>query len=301
VALGEDGWPEFHIPDVGQEGAPQASGAGTVDEPKPPVEPGKEPVGTKAPEGTPTPDEMIPKYRYDDLAKEVERQRQMTERLLAALEATKAQPAAPKPVEADPDAERKQKLVEELAALDPRIARMLELGGSADKILAAIERMNTFAEERESEAKLKQVEYDGYAKTVLTSIHDSYAKMLSDGKKLGKDLPEETRQTLTDNFIAWVMKDATRGRELRYNSKDPTLQTEFLDTWKRTWVEPWRRQQTAEDVRAAKRVQNLPVGGGTASPLGTPPPKPKADDDEDAVFHRGWVQTQELKEQLGSS
>lgn len=298
---GSDGWPEFSIPDVGQEGAPQASGAGKADEPVPPVEPIREPVGAKAPEGTPTPDEMIPKYRYDDLAREVERQRQMTERLIAALEKAKVPVAAPAPVEPDPDAERKQKLVEELASLDPRIARMLELGGSADKILQAIEKMNTFAEEREQESKLKQVEWDGYAKTVLASIHDSYAKSLSGGKKTGADLPEETRQTLTDNFIAWVMKDTTRAREMRYNQRDPALQTEFLDEWKRTFVEPWRRQQTAEDVRAAKRVQNLPVGGGTASPLGTPPPKPTDDGDEDAVFKRGWAVTRQLQEQAGSS
>lgn len=296
-----DGWPEFSIPDVGQEPAPQASGADKPTEPVSTVAPTPEPVGTKAPDGLPTADEMIPKYRYDDLLKEVERQRQMTERMIAVLEKAKATPAAPVQAEPDPEAERKQKLVEELASLDPRIARMLELGGSADKILAAIEKMNTFAEEREAEARLKQAEYDGYAKTVLTAIHDAYAKSLSDGKKLGKDLPEETRQTLTDNFIAWVMKDTTRARETRYNQKDATLQTEFLDSWRRTFVEPWRRQQVAEDVRAAKRVQNLPVGGGTASPLGTPPPKPTDDGDEDAVFKRGWAHTRQLQEHLGSS
>ena len=292
--MAENEWPEFHIPDVGQEAPPQASGAGTSDGAAP-VQPPKEPVGTKAPEETPPPEETIPKYRFEEVVKQVEMLRGMNERLLALMPKPNEKPAEP-----DPDAERKAKLVAEFAELDPRIAKMLELGGSADKILKAIERMEQSELDRAEEAKAKQVEYDGYAKTVLTSLHDAFAKAL-DPKKLGKDLPEETRQTLTDNFIGWVMRDATRQREVRYNQKDPTLQTDFLTAWKATWVEPWRRQQVAEDVRAAKRVEKLPVGGGTASPLGTPPPKPKDDDDEDAIFHRAFQHSMGLKDQLGSS
>jgi hypothetical protein len=218
---------------------------------------------------------MIPKYRLDELVRQVEQLTGMNERLLAFIPRPDAVPVA----EPDAEAQRKATLVQELAELDPKLARAMDLGASADKILAAIERL-------ESQEKQTQVEWDSHAKRMLGSIHDAFAKAVSGDKKLGKDLPEETRQTLTDNFITWVLKDPQR--TARYNAKDQSLQGDFLTAWKQTWVEPWRRQQVAGDVRQARRVQSLPVSGGTASPMGTPAPKPTDSDDEDEIYRRAF-------------
>lgn len=279
-----DAWPEFSIPTGEPEAAPQASGAGSSSGTQPPAA-APEPRGTVAPVAAPPADEMIPKYRVDELSRQVEQLTRMNERLMGLVPRPQSEPAA----DPDPEAERKAKLVQELAELDPKLARAMDLGASADKILAVIERL-------EAQEQRDLVEWDGFAKQTLSSIHDAFAKGISNGQKTGKDLPQETQQTLTDNFITWVMKDGQRTE--RYNRRDTTLQNDFLQAWRQTWVEPWRRQQAAGDVKQARRVSNLPVSGSTSSPMGTPPPKPNDSDDEDAIFRRGF---RDSMERMGNS
>lgn len=293
---GNDGWPEFSIPDVGDGGGAQASAPGDTGSPAPAAAAGEGGAdgGTKPPvAGSPSAgEENIPKYRLDELTARYDKLEETNRRLMLILERYQPQ-AKPEPgagVPPDPDAEKKQRIWNQLVEINPKLAQAIELAESAEDIKAALAQLR-------AEQTRTAEEWDDHAKQVLTGIHDQYAKLLSDGKKLGKDLPEETRQTITDNFVAWVMKDPSGERVKRYNRRDTTLSAEFVNDFKRTFIEPWRRQDAAGDAARARRVQNLPVGGGTASPLGTPPPKPKADEDEDEVFHRGFRHTMMLKEQ----
>jgi len=279
-----DEWPEFSIPDVGLGGEPPPSGSGepSGSTPAAPVTPTPA-EGTKAPSEGPKPgDDLIPKYRLDETTARLTALEAMNKRLMAVLE----QRAAPAPAEvpADPDAERRLALLKQIKELSPEVAQAFKLGENADVILAMIEETKVRREQ-------DKAAWDGYAVKTLSSVHDGYAKALSGGKKTGKDLPQETRDALTDNFVAWIMKDPTGQRVDRYNSHDDALQSEFITAWQRQFVEPWRRQSVAGQVTQARRVANLPVGGGTSSPLGTPPPKPNDADDEDAIFHRAFHQT----------
>lgn len=285
-----DGWPDFTIPDVGNEGEPQASGSGDKGSPAPtaPVEPQQAEGTPPAVEGPKPGDENIPKYRFDEVSGQLATERETNRKLLAMLE--RFQPQEPKPnEEPDPEAERRQKILAQLKQY-PDLAAAMELGQKADVINALIEETRARAEQD------KKI-WDAYAQRTLAGLHDAYAKAISGGKKAGKDLPKESQQALTDNFAAWIMKDPSGARVDRYNDRDDKLIGEFISDWQRQFVDPWRRQQAAEQVQQARKVANLPVGGGNSSPLGTPPPKPNESEDEDAVFHRGWLDTQQRKEQ----
>lgn len=282
-----DEWPEFSIPDVGLVGeSPEGgSGAPSGSTPAAPVTP-LPAEGTQAPAEGPKPgDDLIPKYRLTETTARLTALEAMNQRLLAMLEQRQAAAAAaPSEVVADPEADRRKALLKQIKELSPEVAQAFKLGENADVILAMIEETKVRRDQ-------DKAAWDGYAVKTLSSVHDTYAKALSGGKKTGKDLPEETRQALTDNFVAWIMKDPTGQRVERYNSHDDALHSEFITAWQRQFVEPWRRQSVAGQVTQARRVANLPVGGGTSSPLGTPPPKPNDSDDEDAIFHRAFHQS----------
>jgi hypothetical protein len=289
-------WPEFSIPDDGHPGAAPERAAGETGSPTPTAaagEPAQAP-GTEAQAagGPRSGDDHIPKYRLDEVTARLTAQEETNRRLLAMLEqrqAPLAQPAAPAgPV--DPDAEKKQKILQQLIALDPRFGKMLEYADRLPEFAASAE---TLAARQARE----KADWDRYATTTLSTVHDAFAKALSDGKKGGADLPRETRQRVTNNFVAWIMEDETQGRAQRYDSRDGTLVQEFVADWKKSLIDPWRRQEAAGQVQEARRQSKLPVSGGTASPLGTPTPKPKADDDEDAIYKRAWQATRQEMEQ----
>lgn len=288
-----DEWPEFSIPDVGNEGGVQESTPGDTGSPAPAAAAGSGGAndGAKPPvAGSPSAgDETIPKYRFDEITSRYNELSETNKRLLAMLE--RFQPKEPEPFqEPDPEAEKKERIWKQLVEVNPKLAKAIELAERAGDIEGLLEQAK---QEKTRQAE----EWDRYAKSTLGTIHDEYAKLLSNGTKTAKDLPEETRQSITDNFVAWVMKDPSLARVNRYNSKDSTLIQEFVNDWKRTFIEPWRRQSAAQQVQQARRTANLPVGGGTASPLGTPPPKPNDSDDEDAVFKRGWAHTRQQLDQ----
>lgn len=288
-------WPEFSIPDVGNEGGSQESEPGATGSPAPAAAAGAGGAedGTKPPAtGSPSAgDETIPKYRLDEITARYNELSETNKRLMAMLEKFQ-QPAAPapKPAEPDPEAEKKERIWKQLLEVNPKLAKAIELAERAGDIESV---MQAFAQQQQAQKQ----EWDNYAKSTLSTIHDKYASLLSNGTKKGADLPEETRQTITDNFVAWVMKDGTGQRVQRYNSKDGALIEEFVNDWKKTFIEPWRRQSAGAQAQQARRTQNLPNGGGTSSPLGTPPPKPKNDEDEDAIYHRAFRHSMSLKEQ----
>jgi hypothetical protein len=290
VALGEDGWPEFKIPDEGNPGGePQASGSGVSSDPAPVAAAPKEPAGTPAPAGeAPNAGDTIPKYRFDETSERARRAEEANAKLLELLATRPAE--KPAPGEPDPEQERRARLLAQLIELDPRIGKMLELAEHADKLTGIM----TDSEQRQIREKQ---EWDAHATRTLGTVHDAFAKAFSGGKKAGADLPAEMRQTLTDNFVAWVMRDPTGQRAQRYDRKDDKLASEFVSDWRTNFVEPFRRETVAGQVTQARKVANLPVGGGSSSPLGTPAPKPNDGDDEDAIFKRGWAQTKQAMEQ----
>lgn len=283
-----DGWPDFTIPDVGDVGEGKETPSGVPSGPAPAALAEPAPVGTGAPVGEPkTGDEAIPKYRFDEIAKERDELRDNLARVLKLMEARRE----PEPFEEpdDPEVAKRKKIVADLQALDPRIAQAFELGEKRDVILQLID-------EAKQRQETEKRQWDTFATKQLSTVHDGFAAAMSGGKKKGSDLPRETRQGLTDNFVAWVMQDGSGGRANRYISRDEALPKEFLSEFSKQYIEPFRRQAAAVNVTQARRVQNLPVGGGTSSPLGTPRPKPNDSDDEDAVYHRGWADTLARKE-----
>lgn len=282
-----DGWPEFTIPDVGAPGAGEETPAGDTSGSRPAAndqaaKPDAERQPVVGADG-----EMIPKYRLDEVTQRNAELQQQLERVLRVLEANR--PAPKEDDEPDPEQLRKQKIVNDLLELDPRIRKAIELGEKADVIQALLQT----SQEREA---MEKASWDDFANRQLAKVHDGFAAALSGGKRKGAELPQETRQGLTDNFIAWVMQDGSGRRAGRYNAKDETLPTEFIQSFMKQYVDPLRRTTAAATVTAARRVQNLPVGGGSSSPLGTPKPKPN-DDDEDAIFKRGWEDTKQRMEQ----
>ena len=296
--MADGDWPEFSIPDVGQTEAPSAP-AETPGDPSgsSPAAPAPAPLpGTQVAGGGPSAgdDDRIPKYRFDEVSERARQSEATVQRLMAFLEqqaAQAAQAAAGQPQEPpDEDAERKQRILQQLLDLDPRIAKAIQVGERADAIFAQIERA-------EQSAQQEKAGWDRFAQQTLSSVHDAFASAAMGKGKLGKDLPDETRQSLTDNFVAWIMRDTTGQRVARYNEKDAALTQEFITNWSRQFVEPYRRQTAAGQVQSARRTATLPMGGGTSSPLGQPPPKPTNDEDEDAVFHRGWLHSRQQMDQ----
>jgi hypothetical protein len=280
-------WPEFSIPDVGNsEAEPAPAAQPGVPSGSAPAAPAPAPLpGTQAAGGGPSAgdDDRIPKYRFDEAN---ERARQADERFNRAVKLLEMEiqhrekPVVP-PAELDEEAQRKQRLFDQLMELDPRLKRAIEVAERADELFAT-------ADQTKQEQERQKAEWDRVAVKALSSVHDAYAVAAMGKGKTGKDLPVETRQSLTDNFVAWVMQDPTGTRTDRYNQRDPALASEFVSDWSRRFVEPFRRQTAAGQVAAARRTANLPVGGGASNPLGTPPPKTHDDEDEDAIFHRAF-------------
>lgn len=290
-----DDWPEFSIPDVGQTEAPAPLA------PEPGVPSGSAPPapGTVVAGSTPAPspgpsagdDDRIPKYRFDEVLEARRQAEAVNQRLIALLDKQMAATAPPEaPVATDDETARKQRIVQQLIDVDPRFGKLLAMGDRADAILATIDRA-------EQQQAAQAEEYERLAKTTVSSVHDAFAVAAMGQGKTGNDLPPETRQTLTDNFVAWVMQDPSTQRAQRYNARDTSLTTEFLTDWQRRFVDPYRRSTAATQIQQARRTAALPMGGGTSSPLGTPPPKTHDTEDEDAVFHRAYRDSMQRAEQ----
>lgn len=282
-----DEWPEFSIPQMdtppAQEHAPEVTTDST---------PPTTPVDTGQAAAAPGTEDFIPKYRYDETAARLRQAEQMLMEVLRTQAAAAKPPAPPEDdTPLDPDAERKQALYAQFLDLHPNIQKAMKMAEQYDAISKLIER------DTQSQ-QAQQAMWDAHNKQVVATLHDTYAKLVSNGQKTGKDLPPDVQRMLVDNFIGWITRDQTKTLEQRYEQRDPALLNEFMAYWQQSVGNPWRRQTAAAQVQQARRVASLPVGGGTASPLGTPPAKPKPSDDEDEVFHRAFRHSMAMKDQM---
>lgn len=319
MAVGADGWPEFSIPDVGNdEGTAfvdsdvnnDTSSTARADDKSGPASttPGNTTpagkTGTQGGEQGPNPgDGFIPKYRFDEVNEKystLERNFQaLQDRILKMLESqaapkTPEKPAAP-PLEPEEQA-RRDRLFAELRELNPTMARAIALAEKSDQIEKMLARFDQLDQAETLRQQQEAQRHEAFAKQQLDTLFTGYAQMF--GKdKTGKDLPDDLKGTLKDNFVRWLLTDPTRSA--RYDAGDTKLPGEFVQAWRAQFVDPSRRSTAAGQMREAKRRERLPESGGTANPLGTPPAKPKDDEDEDAIFHRAFAHSRALQDQLG--
>ena len=276
-------WPEFSIPSVDTPPAPVETPAGDASADQ------SAQAGSPAPTGgtpaTPVPaadQENIPKYRYDKLNADLEASnrtvRQLQTLLQSIADLNKQPPAA---VETDP---RKAQILKDLLDAVPELKDALELAKQKDRLLGTLQAVDT-------DQANKGREWDFYAKTSLSKIHDALAPVYLGKGKIGKDLDNELKADLTARFVDWL--GANEDRVVRYNTGDTSLRDEFVQAYLKRYVEPFRRSSAAEAVRGARSRENLPTAGGGQPPLGTPPPNVD-NSDEDAVFRRAWAQTKQL-------
>ncbi len=304
----ETEWPEFTVPEgsgipanapdgqpfVDAESGSAEAAAGAA----PPGAPAGEAPKPAAPAPSPAPDEeMFPKHRYDAVRTENERlQTQLSHltQLLTAIAPTLQQlktPNAPPPA---PDPVR-DKIVSQLYEYVPWLRQAERLAPLADKIEAALERIDQLSQTQAASRTAEQQSWDNYAKHTLAAVHATVAPLIVQPGKSVADLSAFTKQTITDLFVRWVAADQQRA--VRYDAHDPKLIEEFKGFYEGEMVSPFKREAAALQTARARKVGNLPVAGQTSSTLGTPPPKPPADEDEDAKFERlgkqGWAMVQD--------
>jgi|PlaIllAssembly_1097288.scaffolds.fasta_scaffold00657_7 hypothetical protein len=298
----EGEWPEFSIPSVDEAGgsAPAASTPGGSGGPAPTT------PGQTAPAGTPqqtqpsTTDENIPKYRYDQLntrTQELERNFQqmqemntrLTDALARAMEA--ARPAAPNEPALDPEeAQRRENIRKQLQEIYPELGDL----NSVRDIIKLKDKLEAVVAQSEQNASRDAERFDDYAKRSISALHNEFAAVFGKGKTAA-DLNDDQRREIAKSFVDWIGADPTRIR--RYDMGDnAALRGEFIKAWTDRWVEPLRRTGAAQTMRQARTTERLPVGGSASSPLGTPAPKPSTqkDDDDEAIFRRGWEVAQNI-------
>lgn len=299
-------WPTFTVPEgsgiPAGDGSPADAGA-TPPAPAPvgtaPVTP---PDGTTPPAatGTPPPEPMLPKYRYDELAerhKQTQSQLERVTTLLQALVPLAKAPAAPQAPAAPVDPKR-QALIDELHGLIPFWDDATSLLAKKQQIEETIERLERIEarladeqKQRDTEGAANLAKWDLYAKETVAAIHAAVAPYFLPAGKTLADLPEFKKQTITDLFVRWISADEQRAT--RYDRGDATLREDFVKFFQAEMVDPFKRDSAAALAARARKTATLPVGGQTSSTLGTPPPKPSVDEDEDAIYRRAWVHTQD--------
>ncbi len=296
----EPTWPTFTVPE----------GSGIPAEPATPADAGTPPAAppasaapssppaasaATAPAGETTPpDEMFPKYRYDAVRTENERLQaqlgQLTQLLTAVAPLLQKQPPGAPPPAPDPV---RDKIVAQLYEYVPWLRQAERLAPLADRIEAALQQIDELRQKQAQSVQETQASWDQYARHVVAAAHAAVAPLLVPPGKTVRDLSEFTKQTITDLFIRWVAADQSRAT--RYNAHDGALVNEFKTFYEAEMVTPFKRESAASLAARARAVGTLPTGGQTSSTLGTPPPSPKPDDDEDAIFKRGWAMTQDMQ------
>lgn len=289
-------WPNFSIPSVDAGGSapaePVTPEPGGTPPPAPAVaaQPGAPAPSAPAP-GEPTP-EMLPKYRYDELRTQYDATTKQVSQLTALLEralAIQQAPSAP----GEPLDPRKERIKQELIEAIPGIADALDLAKQRQQITAALAKIDTIEKQLSGQQAENNAAWGAYAKRSIDAVHDGLAPVLLGKGKTAKDLDAARGPMITNEFVRWIGLEPTRIE--RYNAQDPALRDEFVKAFVALWVDPVRRGSSAELARGARSVQHLPVQGGQANVLGTPPAKPN-NEDEDAVYKRAWALAQSLRD-----
>ena len=271
--------PEFQMPGGGDDdgGGDADDGAGV----------GDQPAGRRKP----TPAEMIPKHRLDEVIGQrdyIGQRYSQTEAEVKKLRAIVANALGIK----DPDSPAPPR---ELSARELAVQKRLY------ELIPGLEHIKDLVENRESllglaqsvpdfERQNKQY-WDRVAKSTMTSLDNGVAAAMLGKGRTSKDLGVKAASRFRRDLFEWVQSDQERLD--RYEGLDPNLVEDYVKEVDETLIAPLRRRYGADAMSRYRAVENLPVGGHSSAPVGTPKPKGKAAPDEDAAADAAWANFKE--------
>ena len=132
---------------------------------------------------------------------------------------------------------------------------------------------------------------DRVAKSTMTSLDNGVAAAMLGKGRTSKDLGVKAASRFRRDFFEWVQSDQERLD--RYEGLDPNLVEDYVKEVDETLIAPLRRRYGADAMSRYRAVENLPVGGHSSAPVGTPKPKGKAAPDEDAAADAAWANFKE--------
>jgi hypothetical protein len=306
-------WPDFDVPaEALNEGvdrserpaAPESTGtppaaatppAGTATPPAAPaaVEPPASAAVTpgSTPPTPPVPDDdaaMVPRYRLNETTERARKAEAEATRLRAEVESLRrpaatppaaTPPAPPAATDLDPAdvaiRDRLLKVMPELKNL-AGVEALIAKNGSIESAIAAVEGY------RQAEQRY----YERHADRQIESLHRHVAEYMLGKDKPIADLPELTRQQVSQAFAQWVSADPAR--TARYDALDERLVGEFWPIYRAAMFDPVRRDAAAATLTAHNTRPALPPGGGSGVPPVPGPKKTPSSDPEDEIFDRAW-------------
>jgi len=137
--------------------------------------------------------------------------------------------------------------------------------------------------------------WQGVAVRTQDALSSGVARLILGEGKTAADLDPELRDDVRDSFIAWVERDKTGQRVMRYEAQDRALVEDYLKGhFAAKYLDPVRRSAAVVIGARGQRVAALPQSGGSALPSAAAPPRVDNNDVE-AVHTRAWAVLQSLR------